>query len=233
MIELGTLPEPQWMTLGRRVERVYSQEWVLLALDQLEERQLPGFERLSSPFVPRGTTQFVVRFDSGTWTLQELVSTLSATQRLWDICNDAFDASPEERQPIVVQRLQAGSPLDLLITVANAAGLTTPPAVAALLAWILKNPDKVSGIIPSFLAGWHEGWARVDKGKLERAKTKAALAEFDEQVRSARDEMKSPPAVTDFARRNEDPLALEAPPKKPRVTGNELEQPKPGGELEA
>ncbi|WP_137755282.1 hypothetical protein [Agrococcus sp. SGAir0287] len=228
MIDLGTLPEPQWMTLGRRIERVYSQEWVLLALDQLAERRLPGFERLRSPFVPPGVTQFVVRFDSGAWTLEELVSTLTATQRLWHLCNDAVGVPDADREPIVVQRLQAGSPLDLLIAVSNAAGLSTPPAAVALLIWILKNPDKVSGILPNFIAGWHEGWARVHKGKLERLQAKV---DFDDEVRSIRADMKSTPIATEFAERDEESLALEPPPKKPKITGHELDAPASDPEL--
>jgi hypothetical protein len=42
MIEIGTLPAPQW--LGRRRERVYSLEWLLLASEQLNARRLPGLE---------------------------------------------------------------------------------------------------------------------------------------------------------------------------------------------
>jgi hypothetical protein len=44
MIEIGTLPAPRWINLGRRRERVYSLEWLLLASEQLNARRLPGLE---------------------------------------------------------------------------------------------------------------------------------------------------------------------------------------------
>jgi hypothetical protein len=49
------------MSLGKRVERVYTQEWLLLAMEALRDRRLLSDE-LKSPFVPVGYEQFAIRF---------------------------------------------------------------------------------------------------------------------------------------------------------------------------
>ena len=63
MIAIGTLPQPQWMTLGSRVERVYSLEWLVLAREQLNLLVLPGLE---FEIAPENTVQFALRFDQTT-----------------------------------------------------------------------------------------------------------------------------------------------------------------------
>jgi len=35
MIDRGTLPEPNWMQVGSRVERIYSLEWLALASESV------------------------------------------------------------------------------------------------------------------------------------------------------------------------------------------------------
>lgn len=52
MISAGSLPQPQWITLGSTVERIYSLEWLLLAGEKVNSRRLSGLEYEISPDDP-------------------------------------------------------------------------------------------------------------------------------------------------------------------------------------
>ena len=64
MVDIGSLPSPQWMNLGNRRERVYSLEWLLLASEQLNARRLPGLE---SELGQDQFIQFALRFEKTDW----------------------------------------------------------------------------------------------------------------------------------------------------------------------
>jgi hypothetical protein len=207
MIETETLPEPQWVSVGTRVERAYTQEWLLLALNQLRDRQLPGFRGLRSPFVPEGSLQFALRFDSEHWTLSEILQTLSATDALWRLCNIAAGSTGDGIPPFNVRRLSAGSPMDLLGTVQAVAGGLGLPTGAAVFVWAVKNAGNIGGAIPKFLAEWREQSARADRGKIDQLRAKLELAEFAEEAEERLADMKRLPSITDPVAH--DPVALE------------------------
>jgi hypothetical protein len=127
MIEIGTLPAPQWF--GRRRERVYSLEWLLLASEQLNARRLPGLE--SEPRQDQ-FVQFVLRFEQTDWGVDEVAQKLHAINNLWELCARTFvSESGEVAPPLKVRRLSAGSPLDLLGTRSSSPGSATSDRAAS------------------------------------------------------------------------------------------------------
>jgi hypothetical protein len=127
MIEIGTLPAPQW--LGRRREWVYSLEWLLLASEQLNARRLPGLE--SEPRQDQ-FVQFVLRFEQTDWGVDEVAQKLHAINNLWELCARTFvSESGEVAPPLKVRRLSAGSPLDLLGTRSSSPGSATSDRAAS------------------------------------------------------------------------------------------------------
>jgi hypothetical protein len=129
MIEIGTLPAPQWINLGRRRERVYSLEWLLLASEQLNARRLPGLE--SEPRQDQ-FVQFVLRFEQTDWGVDEVAQKLHAINNLWELCARTFvSESGEVAPPLKVRRLSAGSPLDLLGTRSSSPGSATSDRAAS------------------------------------------------------------------------------------------------------
>jgi hypothetical protein len=225
MIEQQTLPQPQWMALGKRVERVYTQEWLLLAMDALRERHLFD-SQLKSPFVPRGYEQFAIRYPSSEWTLEEIVSTLAATNRLWQLCNSAVGGDNDELRQLPVRRLSAGSPMDILVTIQSVAhSIGGPGAAAALLIWVLKNPEKVVSAVPRAVAEWREQWTRVTRAGTNRQRAKLERTQFETEAAHALKEMKGAPTVTGLATNDPKPLALssdtEARPRQHFLTAKD------------
>jgi len=206
MIELETLPEPQWMSLGRKVERVYTQEWLLLAMEALRDRRLLNSD-LKSPFVPEGYKQFAIRFNSSDWTLEEIVATLDATNHLWRLCNAAVGVDTDDVGPLRVRRLSAGSPMDILVTIREfAAAAGGPAAAAAFFIWVLKNPEKVAGALPRAIAEWREQWARVTRAGTDQRRARLERERFEEDTKVALESMKNTPSVTGLA--TNDPVSL-------------------------
>ena len=142
MIETGNLPEPQRITFGSRVERVYSLEWLLLAGEQLNLRRLPGLE---DTFDTQKTVHLAVRFEHPEWTLEEISKKLTALNDLWRICAVTFNPDASDVVPsLTVRRLSAGSPLDLLASIdLNGNGILGTGGVAAMFIYLVRNPTKV------------------------------------------------------------------------------------------
>ncbi|SDH29709.1 hypothetical protein [Agrococcus jejuensis] len=206
MIELGTLPEPQWMSLGRRVERVYTQEWLLLALDRERHERLEHFVQLSSPLVPRDSVQFALRFPSESWTVEEIARTLVATESLWGLCQEVLNLEASAAPALQVRRMSAGSPLDVLVTVANTpvpgfglAGI----AAASLFVYVVRNAEKIGGALPSIVASWREQRARALNAKVDLAIAEDRVAEFERESAARFAAMKVAPEATELAERDE------------------------------
>ncbi|TPW74514.1 hypothetical protein [Schumannella soli] len=215
MIDSHRLPEPQWMTQGLRVERVYTQEWLILALDRLHSDQIIAPDEMQSPFVPAGWGEFVLRFDSEDWKLAEIARTLAATEALWNLCNRAVGVPPESVAPISVKRMSSGSPLDLLIQV-GPIGAGVSVAVGLLLLAV-KNAGDLGGAIPKFFAEWHEQRARQVRGKTDLKRARLEAAEFESEASARLSEMKTRPRVSEIARHDPRELsALPEPETRPR-----------------
>jgi hypothetical protein len=185
LIEARVLPEPDWMLVGERRERIYSLEWLALATERVNGALLPGFEEWIRP--PNGA-QVVVRFDKPAWELGEVSSILAGLTSLWAASYLALDpgAAPDGQPPLIVRRLSAGSPLDILLWVRDAAGSgVSVAAIATLVHFVLRHPDDVVGAIPRMIASWHTGWANVNKAKLDRLQSSENLKRFQEGANSA------------------------------------------------
>jgi hypothetical protein len=181
MIDSGTLPQPQWMSLGNRRERVYSLEWLMLASDQLNARRLPGLE---SELLQEDNLQFALRFEQDNWGVGEVARKLEAIDALWELCAETFAAETGEvAPPLKVRRLSAGSPLDLLAVVEQyGEGLLGVGGVAALFVYVLKNPDKVTGAIPRAIAAWRTGWANADEARIRQLVARADRKQFEAEA---------------------------------------------------
>lgn len=196
MIDAGTLPEPGWMNLGKRDERVYSLEWLVLANQQLNGRRLSGLE-LHLPTAE--TVQLALRFDQRSWTLSEVVKKLAALEELWDLCAETVADGDELVPRIQVRRLAAGSPLDLLAWIsANAGnpGTLTIGAAATLFIYTLKNPDKVGEAIPRLVAAWHKSWAAADRAAIERRLARVDRRKFESEASRITHEIDAIPSST-------------------------------------
>ena len=84
------------MTLGAKVERIYSLEWLVLASEQLNIRRLSGLE---FEIAPEDAVQFVLRFESNKWTLSEVTIKLVALEELWNLCAVALGPDDETLPP--------------------------------------------------------------------------------------------------------------------------------------
>jgi hypothetical protein len=187
MIAAGTLPEPQWLHLGRRQERIYSLEWLALATDHLNVRRLDGLE-IDNLIRPRDGLQLAVRIDRPHWSARHAGGVVVALSDLWDSCISAVEPDTMEPLPqLEVRRLSAGSPLDLLGWIHVGTGIVTAGGAASLFMYVLKHPQRVSAAIPRLIAGWHEGWAEVDEAKLRRITSKENLEKFEADAARALD----------------------------------------------
>ena len=179
-VESGQLPRPQLMSMGRRTERVYSQEWVVLADEAENTRRLDGLE---SWLPPDNVSQFAIRFERTDWTLVDAIERLTAIDRLWRACMNALDVHPSEIPELEVRRLSAGSPLDILIWIGGTGS-------AGFGVWLMRTainaPEKVAGLLPNLIAGWHNGWADVSDSKARRLVSEEKLT----QIRDAADDVR-------------------------------------------
>lgn len=177
-IEVGTLPQPQWMTLGTRVERIYSLEWLVLASEQLNVTRLSGLE---FEIAPENTVRFALRFERANWTLADVATKLVAIDELWKLCASTLGPGDESQPPALhIRRLSAGSPLDLLAWVGQH-GVGFGGAVA-LLIFVLTNPDKLTGAIPRSIAAWREGWAAADEAKVHQLNARDNRKRFESEA---------------------------------------------------
>jgi hypothetical protein len=178
MIEIGTLPEPQWITFGSRVERIYSLEWLMLAREQLNSRRLTGLEHA---FDPTAMVQFVLRFERADWTLEEITQKLVALNELWKLCARTLSSDDDVATPTLnVRRLSAGSPLDLLAWVSqNWGGIVGTGGLASLFIYVIRNPEKVADAIPRALAAWREQWARADDAAVRQLDARLKRRQFE------------------------------------------------------
>jgi hypothetical protein len=195
MIENGTLPEPQWITSGSKVERVYSLEWLMLAGEQLNLRRLPGLEYL---FGSGRMVHFAVRFERTDWTLDEVSRKLNALVGLWSLC--ARTLSPDDVADVPalnVRRLSAGSPLDLLAWADHDwGGLLGTGGVAALFIYIVKNPTKIAEAIPRVITSWRENWAKADDAAVNRLKAKINRKQFEKDAKRLLKDLDAVPSDT-------------------------------------
>lgn len=191
MIEIGTLPQPQWMTLGTRVERIYSLEWLVLASEQLNVARLSGLE---FEIAPEDTVRFALRFERANWTLADVTRKLVAIDALWNLCAATLGTGDETHlPPLHVRRLSAGSPLDLLAWVSGGAGLG---GAVALFVFVLKNPDMIAGAIPRSIAGWREGWAVADEAKVHQLTARVQRKRFEIEAARILVELDAVPSAT-------------------------------------
>lgn len=169
LIDSGYLPQPQLMSMGRRIERVYSQEWVALAEEAENSQRLDGLE---SWHPPEGVSQFVIRLDQTVWKLPDAVERLDAIDRLWHACMAALGVEQSEVPVLDVRRLSAGSPLDVLVWVA---GLPVTGVAIWLMRTAINSPEKLVGIIPRSVAGWHSSKADENDAKSRRIESEQRL----------------------------------------------------------
>ncbi|MGK9147187.1 hypothetical protein KXS11_06125 [Plantibacter flavus] len=181
MIETGTLPTPQWMTLGHRIERIYSIEWLRLAGEAIDVQRLAGLEL---GFESNESVQFVVRFNRAEWSLSDVASTLTGVNELWALCGSTLDPEAGPLPELNVRRLSAGSPMDLYAWVQAGWGALGTGVVAALFTYVIKNPDKVAEALPRMVAGWREQWTRADEARIAQLMARSRRKTFEEQARS-------------------------------------------------
>jgi hypothetical protein len=198
MIEIGTLPDPQWMTVGTRVERIYSLEWLVLASEQLNVRRLSGLE---FEIAPKNTVQFALRFERTNWALSDVTKKLVALGDLWNLCAITLGPNDETLPPSLhVRRLSAGSPLDLLAWVPEnwpgLAGVGGVGGVVALFIYVLKNPEKVASAIPRSIAAWREGWASADEAAIHQASARINRKRFELESARILNELDAVPSDT-------------------------------------
>lgn len=195
MIKSGALPEPQWMTLGSSVERIYSLEWLVLANEKVNVRRLSGLEY---EIAPPNSVQFAIRFERTNWTLADVTRKLAALEALWNLCARSLSTDDELPTPEMhVRRLSAGSPLDLLAWVGEDwRGIAGAGGLVGLFIYILKSPDKVAGAIPRAVAAWREEWALADEAALHRASARIDLKRFDAEATRLLGELDAVPSDT-------------------------------------
>jgi hypothetical protein len=193
MIAAGTLPEPQWLNLGRRDERIYSLEWLALATEHLNERRLDGLE-IDHWIRPVDGLQIAVRIDRPEWSTRDAGLTILALSSLWDACIRAVESDASDDLPsLTVRRLSAGSPLDLLAWVHVGAGVAGAGGAASLFMYVLKHPERVSSAIPRLVAGWRQGWAEASDAKLRLLQSRQNLERFAKEAQEALTELGSDP----------------------------------------
>ncbi|KGJ72232.1 hypothetical protein GY21_16745 [Cryobacterium roopkundense] len=195
MIESGTLPEPQWITFGSRVERVYSLEWLLLASEQLNQRRLPGME---DTFDSQNMVHLAVRFEHSDWTLDEISQKLVALNDLWKLCAATINPDQTVGLPgLTVRRLSAGSPLDLLASISlNWNGVLGTGGLAAMFIYLVRNPTKVAEAIPRAVTAWRENWAKADEAKVHQLTAKIDRKDFEQKAKICLNKIDSVPSVT-------------------------------------
>jgi hypothetical protein len=180
------------MTLGTRVERIYSLEWLVLASEQLNVIRLSGLE---FEIAPENTIQFALRFERANWTLAEITRKLVAIDALWNLCAATLGTGDEAHLPSLhVRRLSAGSPLDLLAWVSQH-GVGVGGA-AALFIYVLKNPDKVVGALPRSIAAWREGWADADDAAIHRLTARINRKRFESDAARILEDLDAVPSDT-------------------------------------
>jgi len=182
MVDSGRLPLPQRMAMGRRTERVYSHEWVVLADEAVNSNRLEGLE---SWLPPEDVSQFVIRLDQAVWTLDEAIERLAALDALWRACMDALGVDPAEVPELQVRRLSAGSPLDILLWIGG--GLATGAGV-----WLMRTainaPEKIVSLIPRAIAEWHNSWADASDAKARHIVSDRHL----DDIRAAAEDVRGP-----------------------------------------
>jgi hypothetical protein len=186
MIDRGTLPEPNWMQVGSRVERIYSLEWLALASESINLRRLPGLD--DNFIVPPDGVQVSIRFDRTSWDAAEIVRILRGLDALWVACIRAWepDTHPEAVPSLVIRRMSAGSPFDVLALAKDLGPLVLGVGGAAsLLRYVMKHPESVADALPRMLAAWHAGWVQVDDAKMSRMQSRANLERFVADVEAA------------------------------------------------
>ncbi|MBD8103862.1 MULTISPECIES: hypothetical protein [Plantibacter] len=230
MIEAGSLPEPQWLNLGRRLERIYSLEWLRLASESVDLQRLQGLEL---GFDPAHSVEFVLRFAKPDWTLPEIADRLAAIDDLWIVCAAALDREEGHVPSLNVRRLSAGSPLDVFVWVGEQWGALGTGAVAALLLYVLKNPEKVSEAIPRMVAGWREQWARADDARIAQITARENRRAFERDAGQILRRMNSRPTGSALSGLGTSNLELTSPdPAIPAITPNVGEQGMTTGETE-
>ncbi|WP_161886508.1 hypothetical protein [Marisediminicola antarctica] len=79
--------------------------------------------------------------------------------------------------------MSAGSPLDLLAIVEQYGnGLLGVGGTAALLIYVLKNPDNLAGAIPRAIAAWRGGWADADDARPRQLVARSARKRFEAEA---------------------------------------------------
>jgi len=168
------------MALGSRVERIYSLEWLLLASDNVNDLRLSGMEYLIRP---TEKVQFAIRFKKELWTVDEVSDKLGAINDLWELCARTLEPNETAAPTLQVEKLSAGSPLDLFAWASqNWGGLIGTGGVASVLVFLLKHPAKVTEAIPRALAGWHEQWARAHRAEIAHLEAKADRDKFNDSA---------------------------------------------------
>lgn len=213
MLESGSLPQPQWLNLGRRSERIYSLEWLRLASESVDLQRLQGLEL---GFDPAQSVEFVIRFNKADWTLTEVAERLTAVDDLWALCGSAVDPHGTMVPSLNVRRISAGSPLDVFVWVGEQWGALGTGAVAALLIYVLKNPERVSEAIPRMVAGWREQWARADEAKIAQVTARKNREAFQRDADEILARLDGGPTATALSGRGTSNLELIAP-DSPRI----------------
>jgi hypothetical protein len=181
MISSGSLPEPQWMTTGNSVERIYSLEWLLLANEKVNNRRLTGLEY---EIAPNQAIQFAFRFEQASWTLSEVSKKIAGVDALWDLCASTLSPGEDILAPAMnVRRLSAGSPLDVLAWIPeNWPSVVGAGGLASFFIYAMKSPDKVAGAIPRFVTAWRNGWADADDAAIRRIESRENRARFETEA---------------------------------------------------
>lgn len=65
---------------------------------------------------------------------------------------------------------------------------------AALLLFIIKNPEKLARTIPRVIAAWRNEWAKVDESKLHQLEARAALLDFEDKAANALGDLETIPS---------------------------------------
>jgi len=209
MIKSGSLPEPQWMTLGNTVERIYSLEWLVLASERVNGLRLSGLEFEISP---ENTVQFALRFNRNQWSLGDVARKLAAVESLWTLCARVMSTDEAVPTPeLHIRRLSAGSPLDLLAWVdQDWQGLLGAGGLVGLFLYVLKNPDKVAGAIPRAVAAWREEWALADEAAIHRALARIDRKRFKIEANRLLSDLGDVPSDTALSGRGTSRLELVA-----------------------
>lgn len=212
-IEIGLLPEPQWMSLGSRIERVYSLEWLILANEQINLQRLPGME---SELDSSEAVQFALRFDQEMWTLEQLAQKFGALNSLWNACVEMLDTDGTAgAAPLNVRRISAGSPLDILAWVSqNWTGLLGAGGIATVFTFVLKHPSKVSEAIPRAIAGWWDQWGKVHDARVAHLESKVRRRQFELKAGELLRELDAVPTDLSLNGTGTSRLELIAPPSQ-------------------